>query len=92
MGVITHNKRCRVKIDVTMLLIILIMLAQIGHAQTYETLANYNFHGMSAGTNTIPCTIDSLDNHDWEFVSKSQASLLVAVSINFYFPIDVFRG
>ena len=54
-----------------MIVTLLFMLASIGN--TYNTLANYNFYGLSAGTTTIPCTEDSTNNNDWEFVSKSNS-------------------
>ena len=51
-----------------MIVTLLFMLASIGN--TYNTLANYNFHGLSAGTTTIPCTEDPTTNQNWNFVGK----------------------
>ena len=56
--------------QIAMIVTILIMAAQIGHVGSYNTLANYDFHGLNAGTTSIPCTVDPTNNNNWNFVSK----------------------
>jgi len=56
------------KIKGAVLVILIVIFASIGHA--YNILANYNFHGLSAGTTTIPCTQDPTNNQNWNFASE----------------------
>ena len=63
-----HRYRgCKIRGGV-ILVILLLMLASVGH--TYTTLANYNFYGLSPGTTSVSCTIDPGSNQDWIFDSK----------------------
>ena len=57
--------------QVAMIVTILIMAAQIGHVGSYNTLANYDFHGLNAGTTSVSCTVDPTNNQDWVFESES---------------------
>ena len=60
--------------QIAMIVTILIMAAQIGHVGSYNTLANYDFHGQSAGTISVSCTEDPTNNQDWDFVSEYLAT------------------
>ena len=58
------------------LVILLLLAAHIGQVGSYIALANYNFYGLSSGTTNIQCTVDPVNNLDWQLASKSLQLIL----------------
>ena len=68
----TNRSRARMKT----LVILLLLAAHIGQVGSYIALANYNFYGLSSGTTNIQCTVDPVNNLDWQLASKSLQLIL----------------
>ena len=61
------------------------MAVEIVHVDSYTALSNYNFHGLSPGTDSIPCTENPTNNQDWVFASKKyqlSALWLLVISLD----------
>ena len=68
---ITPNTRRRKMINMKTLIVFIMLVNQALHTVSSTMMSNYDFHGLSSGTTSIPCTVNPSGNVDWVFQSKS---------------------